>query len=292
MRKKFTEVMTKILQEEESSVLILGDIGVHGFRSSLEKFPERAINFGIMEQTMISFAAGLSKEGINPTTHTIAPFLVERAYEQLKIDFGYQKLSGNFVSVGASMDYSALGCTHHCPGDVSALLNIPEFEIFIPGTSEEFGEQFRLNHNNNKASYFRLSELENESSYFPDISGHKKIKSGKKGTILLIGPVLKFVPKSVFELDIEIIYINKIATNLFLDSKLITNDKIIIIEPFFIGTINHLIQKFEIYNKTLIRNIGIKREFMTNYGNIEEMYRQAGLVPENIIELVLETINA
>jgi transketolase len=223
MRRAFTGVMTKILEEDENSILLLGDIGVHGFRSSLEKFPERAINFGIMEQTMISFAAGLSKEGFNPTVHTIAPFLVERAYEQLKIDFGYQKLSGNFVSVGASVDYSALGCTHHCPGDVSALLNIPGFEIFIPGTSEEFSKNFESNFNNEFPSYFRLSELENEESFNTDASGYKTIKYGKKLTLLLIGPVLQFVPKSIFEMDIEIVYINKISAELFVDKNIINN---------------------------------------------------------------------
>ena len=51
--------------------------------------------------------------------------MVDRAFEQLKLDFGYQKLNGNFISVGGSYDYAALGCSHHCPEDINLMKNIP-----------------------------------------------------------------------------------------------------------------------------------------------------------------------
>ena len=58
-----------------------------------KKYPKRIYNIGILEQSMISLAAGLSNEGLRPIVHTIAPFIVSRALEQLKIDFGYKSLS-------------------------------------------------------------------------------------------------------------------------------------------------------------------------------------------------------
>ena len=39
-----------------------------------------------------------------------APCLTS-VFEQLKDDFCYQNINGNFISVGASYDYSALGMT-------------------------------------------------------------------------------------------------------------------------------------------------------------------------------------
>jgi transketolase len=80
MRKEFATIMGRELASNPSSTLILGDIGVFGHRESFEKFPDRVFNIGILEQSMVSFAAGMAIEGMSPTIHTIAPFLVERAF--------------------------------------------------------------------------------------------------------------------------------------------------------------------------------------------------------------------
>jgi transketolase len=86
MRKQLIKSLQDILYSDNKSVLFLGDIGVFGFRKELENIPNRVYNIGILEQATISAAAGLSKMGMFPFVHTIAPFMVERALEQLKID--------------------------------------------------------------------------------------------------------------------------------------------------------------------------------------------------------------
>ena len=187
MRKQFVKTVEKILDENNKSILLLGDIGVFGFRNSLKNYPDRAYNIGILEQSTISLAAGLSKTDLIPIVHTIAPFMVERAYEQLKVDFGYQNLNGNFVSIGSSYDYASLGPTHHCPGDVPILLQIPNMQIIIPGNSKEFDILFNQSYDNCSPTYFRLSEYEN--LYEVDITFGKAnlIKNGKKATIICFG---------------------------------------------------------------------------------------------------------
>ena len=90
-----------------------------------------------MEQTMLGFGAGLSKAGYIPVIHTITPFLVLRALEQIKVDFVYNKLSCNIVSVGGSNDYAKLGTTHHCFEDVNILSSYQDINLFIP-SNEKF----------------------------------------------------------------------------------------------------------------------------------------------------------
>ena len=81
MRKAFVNIVEKIFKKDKKVILLLGDIGVFGFKNLFKKEAKRALNIGILEQSMISFAAGLSKTGFIPIVHTIAPFIVNRAFD-------------------------------------------------------------------------------------------------------------------------------------------------------------------------------------------------------------------
>ena len=274
MRKAFSEITDQLIREDERTILLLGDIGVFAFRKTIEDFPLRAMNFGIMEQTMISFASGLAKEKFIPIVHTIAPFLVERAYEQLKVDFGYQQLSGNFISVGASNDYTSLGCTHHSPGDVGSLLNIPGFEIVIPGTSEEFQAAYKSYYSNSKATYYRLTDQTNNVSFPFNKGKGVKIKDGSKGTILAIGPVLNSILPIIQQLDIELLYVNQIMP---FDSEILSrnciSNKLLVIEPFYSGTSSFLIMNALRGRNISVDFLGIPRNFLTDYSsNLTQEY--------------------
>ena len=125
MRKQFVSTFESLIKKDSKLSLLLCDIGVFGFRNSIAKYPNRVINIGILEQSTIGIACGMSRSGLIPVVHTIAPFLVERAFEQIKIDFGYHTIGCNLVSVGESYDYASLGCTYLCPQHVELIKNIP-----------------------------------------------------------------------------------------------------------------------------------------------------------------------
>jgi len=270
MRKQFIKSIKNILRADKKTVLMLGDIGVFGFREELKDLPQRAYNIGILEQCTVGVAAGLSKMGMIPIVHTIAPFLIERSFEQIKIDFGYQKLRGNLISVGSSYDYASLGCTHHCPADIGLMLSVPDAQIIIPGTSNELSQLLNQTYNNSSLTYFRLSEYENKEQYDVNFGKGILVKEGSKATVICYGNMLSETVEACSDLDVSILYYHTIYpfdSNLLMDHF---NEKIIICEPFYEGTTNHLINKTLEGLKYKTLNIGVPRQFLTNYGTKKE----------------------
>ena len=257
----------------------------------MELFPNRVINIGILEQSMIGIAAGLSKQGLIPFVHTIAPFMVERALEQLKIDFGYQELGGNFVSVGASSDYSALGCTHHCPGDISILLTIPGFELFVPGTAKELTQAIESSYANNLPTYYRISEVSNTEDLSNSENKGTLVKEGTKCSVLVFGPMLDKTLDALAYLDVEILYFYKLNP---IDEDLIRRNcksgKVLLIEPFYSGTMTSIVSSL-IPKRSKIVTIGYPREFLRNYGTLQEHLEFIGFTEDKIRKAAVDLIS-
>ena len=109
MRRSFGEIITELADRDEKIYVLVGDIGYRVFDEFREKYPDRFINMGICEQSMIGVSAGMALEGLKPWIYTITPFLIERPFEQIKLDIDQQNV--NVKLVGFS-DYPTLGPTH------------------------------------------------------------------------------------------------------------------------------------------------------------------------------------
>lgn len=291
MRQQLVATIEEILAKDKRLVLLLGDIGVWGFRQAFKDYPDRVFNIGILEQATVSLAAGLAKTGLIPVFHTIAPFIAERALEQLKIDFGYQKLGGNFISVGGSYDYMALGCTHHCPADIGTLKQIPGMEIVIPGTPLEFDRLFKQSYADGRPSYFRLSERSNRKSCSVNFGQAKVIKKGKKATVLAIGPMLDWVLEASQGLDVSVLYYTTVAP---FDAKTLKqqtlSNKIMICEPYYEGGLTAEIMRTFFPKPISIDDLGVPRQFITDYGTRDQQDKKLGLTAENVNKRIIKLI--
>lgn len=283
MRKQLVKTVEDILGCDNRLVLLLGDIGVFGFRRAFELFPERVYNIGILEQSTVSLAAGMAKTDLVPVIHTIAPFLIERSLEQLKIDFCYQQLGGNFISVGASYDYAALGCTHHCPGDVGLLRHLPGMEIVLPGTAQEFDLLFRQSYSNGRPTYYRLSERENSKGYDVKFGKAEVIRTGKHATLVVIGPALASVLCAAEELDVTILYYTTVSP---FDTdtlrKNCASSKILLCEPYYTGCLAAEICNSLWPKPVLLDCVGVPHTFLTSYGLAEEHDEAIGFTIKDI----------
>lgn len=292
MRKQFVKTVESLLTADSRLVVLLGDISVFGFRNAFQLHPKRIYNIGICEQAMTSMAAGLAKTGLIPVLHSIAPFVVERCFEQIKVDFCYQKLPGNIVSVGASYDYAALGCTHHCPGDVAVLRALPGMEIVVPGTPAEFDRLFRAAYADPHPTYFRLSERSNPQSFEVEFGRAKVLKQGKQATVIAVGSTLPPVLAAVQDLDVTVLYYTTVAP---FDGNTLRQNcesrKVALIEPYYQGGLVADIHAALGLAPLTIDAIGVPHHFLTNYGTVEQHDEAIGLTPTSIRERVKKLIH-
>jgi transketolase len=260
VRKIFPQIVEELMKKNKKIFCLLGDIGVFSFRNIFNEHKDRILNMSTMEQSMIGFAAGLSRAGFIPIIHSIAPFLVLRALEQIKIDFVYNKLNCNIVSVGASNDYSKLGSTHHCFEDVSVLSNYKDINLFIPSNPIEFKYLFEKNYNNNSINYFRISE--NNLNFNIKTNGYL-VNKNNKSLIIIVGSSINF--SEIMKKNFDYYYVNTINKNINL-KFLKKYEKIIIIEPYF-GNILERRIKHLFYNKKNICTISYEETIIRKYGS-------------------------
>jgi len=138
MRNMFAEVLYELGKEDPRICIVVADISPAGPMEKFRvEFPERFINVGVAEQTMIGICAGLALKGMKPFAYTIATFSLYRPYEIIRDDLGYQNLPVTVVGIGGGVIYSTLGGTHYAQEDIAIAGSIPNMTILAPCDPEE-----------------------------------------------------------------------------------------------------------------------------------------------------------
>lgn len=133
MRYAFGKLLADMIKEDPSIYVLVADIGFGVFDTLKEAVPSHIINTGIAEQAMIGMAAGMAMEGFKPVVYTITPFLLERPFEQIKLNVMQQKQNVKLVSYG---DYPELGPTH-TTSNLKLLCEALKIPLLEPKSVEE-----------------------------------------------------------------------------------------------------------------------------------------------------------
>ncbi len=132
----FGKTLCELMEKDERIVALTAAMpDGTGVCMALEKFPSRAFDVGIAEQHCVTFAAGLSCEGLKPVCAIYSTFL-QRAYDQLIHDVCIQNLNVKFC-----MDRGGIaggdGPTHHGLLDIAYLRGVPNMIVMAPKDEAE-----------------------------------------------------------------------------------------------------------------------------------------------------------
>lgn len=158
MRRTFGKTIVKLAKKDKSVYLLSGDIGHGIFDEFRDAFPERFFNMGICEQSIIGVASGMALEGLKPYVYTITPFLIERAFEQIKLDINQQNTNVKLIGYA---DYPNQGLTHS-EIDAPKLMNLfPNIKSYFPKNSLETKAFIFESYQNKKPTFISLKKDNN-----------------------------------------------------------------------------------------------------------------------------------
>ena len=295
MRQQFAKSSLEIAEKDPQMMMLIGDISHHLLRDFEGRFPNKFMNAGICEQALVGMASGMAIGGMRPIVHTIAPFCVERAFEQIKIDLCYQNVDVTIISVGSSFDYASLGCTHHCYEDVAILRSLPRMQVFVPGSSKEFDHMLKSTWGNGSPKYFKLSTREHNIDTICEPFKVSVVKSSanSKGTVIVNGHLLQDVCDVE---NVDVIYTSTLSS-LDDESKLILRESVArtgrivtIEENSVVGGLADLVSDSIFDNSNInlksFQRIGIPRQFLTNYGTADEHRKSLGLTRDALVSKI------
>ncbi|MFD9907518.1 transketolase family protein [Streptomyces sp. NPDC059063] len=283
MRDRFTPVLTRMLDEDPNVALVLAEIGVAAFDEALRKHPDRAINVGIREQLLIGTGAGLALAGLRPVMHTFASFLVERPFEQLKLDFGHQNVGGVLVSAAASFDWPEGGYTHMSPGDVALFDTLDGWTVHVPGHPDE--AETLLRHavgpgtGKDDKVYVRLSVQSNAAPMPVDGKRFLTVREGRGGVVVAVGPMLDQVLAATEGLDVTVLYATTVRP---FDADALrravgSTADVVVVEPYLAGTSTAAANDALADVPHRILGLGVGRRELRRYGRFDEHLRAHGL---------------
>ncbi len=296
MRQRFVDTTTELLDVHENLALVTADLTSGLFGTAQENHPDRVINLGIREQLLVSVAGGLSLAGMRPIAHSFAPFLVERPFEQIKLDLNHQDVGAILVSAGASYDMASSGRSHQSPGDVALLSTLPHWTIHVPGHPDEAEAQLRKAAAGDGLVYVRLSNQSNAEPYgLRSGPGFRVLRRGERATVIAVGPLADAVLQATEHLDVTVLYAATIrpfdAEGLRAAVREQSVASVILVEPYLAGTSTAEVSDALVDRPHRILALGVAKEELRNYGSPRQHSIAHGLGPAGMRQRITSLLS-
>jgi len=157
IRDAFFDELYEIASGDKNVMFLTADVGAWSLDRFKEDLPAQYINVGVAEQNLVSVAAGLALGGKKVFIYSIAAFIIQRCYEQIKIDLFQMRLPVTIIGSGPGLTYGSDGPTHHATNDIEIIRVLP-LTIITPSSPEEAKEAAVIGYQSKLPVYIRLGK--------------------------------------------------------------------------------------------------------------------------------------
>lgn len=158
IRDAFFEEIYNLAKNDRNILFLTADMGAYSLEKFKRDLPLQYINVGVAEQNLVSVAAGLALGGKKVYVYSIASFVTERCFEQIKIDLAGMRLPVVIIGSGPGITYNSDGPTHHAIEDVAIMRTLPGMIIFNPCDSISAKKIAEISYKIKGPAYVRLDK--------------------------------------------------------------------------------------------------------------------------------------
>ena len=149
-------------RDPDMRVVVADSVAIASLDRFNTNYPDRVVNAGISEQSMIGIAAGLSSEdGRAVYACTYAAFVLVKAIEFVRHNLGYHQFNVKLVGNSAGFAMETLSISHWATEDIAMARTIPNLTILSAADSLEAIKCVMAAHDVPGPVYVRLSGLLN-----------------------------------------------------------------------------------------------------------------------------------
>tara|TARA_Y100000592_G_scaffold30536_2_gene48626 strand:+ start:30014 stop:30952 length:939 start_codon:yes stop_codon:yes gene_type:complete len=304
MRDAFFDQLYRYISIDKNVVILTADHGAFGLKKIENDYPEQYLNIGIAEQALVSIAAGLAKCGKKVYIYAINNFVSLRVLEQINIDLCAMNLDVNIIGVGAGFTYSTDGPTHQGVQDLSAMINLPNLQVYNVTDDINTKKLVELSYNNSGPKYFRIEKGKLPRIYSPadDVSGGQKVITPQDSDYVIISSgymtqKVNNVVKSLSEQNILLRHMDLFRISPLPISDIVSftkNKNVIIVEDNIKNggiaeKVFCLLKEHQHTGRVL--SISLKNKFYFDFGDRDMLHKIAKIDEDSITEKIKSFIH-
>lgn len=159
-RDTFSRTVEALAEADPRIVTVVSDsVGSSKLVNFRRRWPERMVNVGIAEQTVVAVGAGLANGGKIPFVSAASCFLTARAMEQIKADIVYTNVNVKLIGQSSGVAYGELGPTHHSIEDMAWLRLLNNLTLIVPSDPWETEQAIRAAAAHDGPVFVRVSRM-------------------------------------------------------------------------------------------------------------------------------------
>jgi transketolase len=122
---------------DERIFVLTADVG-HGILDKIRSdFPDRFINVGAAEQSLLDIGVGLAMSGKIPVCYSMTPFILYRGFETIRNYIDHEKIPVIMVGRGRGREYKNCGFSHWSEEDKDVMKLFKNIKSYWPEKKDE-----------------------------------------------------------------------------------------------------------------------------------------------------------